>query len=138
MTVAVERVTAEEVFRAEKTIPADDGILGEGLIEDAFEGTSDDRVKVQVWLDDEPAGTFDQEITCPADNRFGVLVVHLHYSPDDGEPVNTSLTGGRGERTVSVEFRSTVAQVLDTLLVRESREFERARSDYSRLSHIRR
>lgn len=89
MTVAVERDTDEEMLRAEETIPADDGeVLGEVLIEDAFEGTPDDQFTVRVWLDGEPAGAFDYEITCPNDNRFSLLVEHRPYSPDDGGPVD--------------------------------------------------
>lgn len=88
MKVAVERDTSEEVFCTEESIPADDGTLGEVLIEDAFEGSSSDQFTVRVWLDGEPEGTFDYEITCPDDNRFSLLVEHQPYSPDDGDPVD--------------------------------------------------
>lgn len=88
MTVAVERDTGEEVFRTEETIPADDGTLGEVLIEDAFEGTSNDQFTVRAWLDGEPAGTNDYKITCPDDNRFSLLVEHQPYRFDDGQPVD--------------------------------------------------
>ncbi len=88
MTVAVERDTGEEVFRTEETIPADDGTLGEVLIEDAFEGTSNDQFTVRAWLDGESEGTFDYEITCPDGNRFSLLVEHQPYRLGDGEPVD--------------------------------------------------
>lgn len=89
LTVAVEGDTDGELFRTEETIPADDGEdLGEVRIEHAFEGTTDDHFTVRVWLDGEPAGTFDYEITCPDENRFSLLVEHEPYSPDDGEPVD--------------------------------------------------
>jgi hypothetical protein len=89
MTVAVEDTAGEEVFRTDKTIPADTGEdLGEVLVEDAFRGNSDDQFTVQAWLESEPAGTFDYEITCPDDNRFSLLVEHTPYDPDDGEPVD--------------------------------------------------
>jgi len=76
MTVAVESETGEEVFRATETVPADDGTLGELLLEDAFEGTDGDRFTVGAQLDGDPAGTYDYEITCPEDNRFSLLVEH--------------------------------------------------------------
>lgn len=89
MTVAVERETGEEAFRTEETVPADDGInLGEVRIEDAFEGTSGDQFTVRAWLEGEPEGTYDYEITCPTDNRFSLLVEHEPYSSSDGEPLH--------------------------------------------------
>lgn len=89
LTVAVERDGGEEVFRTEETVPADDGEdLGEVLIEDAFEGASRDRLSVRAWLDGEPAGTFDYEITCADENRFSLLVEHRPRAGDDGEPVD--------------------------------------------------
>lgn len=89
LTVAVKDETDKEVFRSEETIPADTGEdLGEVLIEEAFKGTTDDQFAVQVWLEGEPAGTFDYEVTCPEDNRFSLLVEHTPYEPDDGEPVD--------------------------------------------------
>jgi hypothetical protein len=87
LTVAVERESGDELFRTENTIPADDGTLGEVLVEDAFEGSSGDRFIVRVWLDDDPAGTFDYEITCPRANRLSLLVEH-HDNHADGEPVD--------------------------------------------------
>lgn len=87
--VTVEDTTGEEVFRIEKIIPADSGEdLGEVLVEDAFTGNSGDQFTVQAWLEGEPAGTFDYEITCPDDNRFSLLVEHTPYEPDDGEPID--------------------------------------------------
>lgn len=89
LTVAVEDGTGEEVFRTEETVPADDGEdLGVVRIEDAFKGTTGDQFTVQTWLDGEPAGTFDYEITCSDDNRFSLLIEHTPYDPDDGEPVD--------------------------------------------------
>jgi hypothetical protein len=89
LTVAVETESGGERFRTEETIPADTGEdLGEVLIEDAFEGAAGDQFAVQVWLDGEPAGTFEYEITCPDDNRISLLVEHEPYTPDDGEPVD--------------------------------------------------
>lgn len=89
MTVAVEGETGEEVFRVEETIPADDGtVLGEVLVENAFEGALGDRFTVHAWFDGEPSGTFDYEITCRNDNRFSFLVVHRSYRSDDGEPID--------------------------------------------------
>ena len=88
MTVTVERDSDGEVFQTTESIPADDGDLGEVLIEDAFEGTSDDQFTIRVWLNSEQAGTFEYEITCDEDNRFSLLVEHQPYSPSDGEPVD--------------------------------------------------
>lgn len=88
LTVAVER-DDEELFRTEETIPRDTGEdLGEVLVEDAFEGTSGEEFTVRTWLDGDPAGTFDYEITCSEDNYVSLLVEHRPYSPDDGEPVD--------------------------------------------------
>lgn len=88
MKVAIERDTEGEIFRTEETIPADNGEdLGEVVIEDAFNGTSDDQFTVRVWLNGEQTGTFEYEITCDDDNRFNLLIEHRPYNPDDGEPV---------------------------------------------------
>lgn len=87
--VVVEDTTGEEVLRTTKTVPADTGEdLGEALVDDAFRGTVGDRFAVRAWLEDEPAGTFDYEITCPEDNRFSLLVEHTPFDPDDGEPLD--------------------------------------------------
>lgn len=89
MTVAVEDGTDEEAFRTKETIPPDDGEdLGEVLIENAFVGTSGDPFTVRVWIDGEPAGTFDYEITCNEYDYFSLLGEHRLYGPDDGESVD--------------------------------------------------
>lgn len=87
--VTVEDTSGREVYRTEETVPSDSGEgLGEVLVENAFDGSSGDRFTVQVWVEGEPAGTFDYEITCPEDNRFSVLVEHNPYESGDGEPVH--------------------------------------------------
>jgi hypothetical protein len=76
VTVAVEQ-DDEELFRAEETLPADDGTgLGEVRIEDAVEGTDGEGFTVRAWLDGEPAGSFDYTVSCSEDNRFSLLVEH--------------------------------------------------------------
>lgn len=102
LTVAVEDVAGEEVFGTVETVPADTGEdLGEVLIEDALEGTTGDQSTVHVWLDGELAGTFDNEVTCPEENRFSLLVEHTPYDPDDGEPVDYVADRVLNERAVS-------------------------------------
>lgn len=89
VTIAVEDTNGEVVFRTAETVPADTGEdLGEVLVEDAFQARSGDRVTVRTWLDGDPAGTFDYELTCKSDNRFSLLVEHEPYDPDDGELVD--------------------------------------------------
>lgn len=89
MRLVVELDSGERVFQTEETIPADDGEhLGEGLIEGAFKGTSGDRFTARARLEEEPAGTFDYEITCPTGNRMSLLVEHQPFPAHDGEPVH--------------------------------------------------
>jgi len=87
VTVAVENETGETVFRATETVPADDGTLGELLLENAFRGVDGDQFTVSARSDGEPAGAYDCEITCPEDNRLSFLVEN---EPDDSsdEPVD--------------------------------------------------
>jgi len=88
LTVGVEDETGEEVFRTEESIPPNDGQdLGEVRIEDAFRGRTGDRFTVRAWLDGEPAGTFDYEITCQEDNRFTLDVEDRPFSAGDGDLV---------------------------------------------------
>lgn len=85
--VVVERASGEPVFRTDEIIPPGHD-LGEVLVEDGFEGASGDRFTVRARLDEEPAGTFEYEITCPIDNRLNLLVEHQPDAVSDGEPIH--------------------------------------------------
>lgn len=88
LTVVVAQDAGEQVFETTETIPADDGVdLGKIRVESAFKGTRNDQFTVRAWLADEPAGTFEYEVTCPDDNYIALLVEHQPYH-GDGEPVH--------------------------------------------------
>lgn len=88
VTVVITRGSGERVFETTKTVPADDGVSVRGVqFDSAFEGLPGDKFTVQAWFEEDPAGTFDYEVTCPKDNYIALLVEHRSYR-DDREPIH--------------------------------------------------